>query len=147
MKDASRIPSAPGLLCWIFFFAAVAGFSPSGAATAQEAAEPVPIVEKAVACETIRELQPVNPAIAFSIEYGKVTCYSRFTQTSGVSFIRHLWYRRDELVTEKRLLVKPPHWLASSSIQLRGSDIGPWRIEIIDPQDRELALLRFSVTR
>ena len=58
----------------------------------------------------------------------------------------HKWYRRGELITTKRLTLKPPRWSTYSSIQLREADKGPWRVEIWDDYNHLLDTLRFSVT-
>ena len=104
------------------------------------------ILMEAVVCEDVRELRPVNPAIVFPIGTGSIACFTRFDVLSGETFIRHRWYRRDELVTEQQLVLKSPQWSTFSRIQLREFDKGPWRIEIVDSDNRVLTILRFSVT-
>ncbi len=101
---------------------------------------------QAVVCETIRDLQPVNAGITFSIEHGKIMCFTRFAAITSETFILHRWYRRDELVSEKKLVLKPPQWSTYSSIQLRESDKGPWHVSIVDAKDQTITILRFSVT-
>jgi len=103
-------------------------------------------IEKAVICEAVQNLKPVHPAIAFSIKIGKVLCYTEFSEISQETFVFHRWYRRDELVTEKKLVLKPPQWSTYSSIQLRESDKGPWRVNIVNVHDQTMKILRFSVT-
>lgn len=104
------------------------------------------ILKEAVVCEVVRDFRPVNPAITFSIEKGSITCFTRFAFISSETFISHRWYRKDKLVTEQQLVVKPPQWSTYSSIQLREFDKGPWRVDIVDPNNRVLTILRFSVT-
>jgi len=103
-------------------------------------------IKQAVICEAIQDLEPVNPAIAFSIKIGKVLCYTEFSEISQETFVFHRWYRRDEMVTEKKLVLKPPQWSTYSSIQLRESDKGPWRVNIVNAHDQTMKILRFSVT-
>jgi len=61
-------------------------------------------------------------------------------------FIHHRWFRREKLATQKKLVLKPPSWSTFSSIQLRAGDKGPWRLEIIGPEDNVFHVLRFSIT-
>ncbi len=100
---------------------------------------------RAVMCETITGVEPKFIAAAFSINAGKISCYSSFDGITETTFVDHRWYRRDELVTSKRLTIKPPNWSTYSSIQLREADKGPWRVEIRDAQDKIIKIVRFSV--
>jgi len=104
------------------------------------------VLKRAVTCESVHELSPVNTAITFSITNGQVVCYTEFIDISEETFVFHRWYRYDTLVTEKKLLLKPPRWSTYSSIQLRESDKGPWRITIVGADGQILEILRFSVT-
>ena len=101
---------------------------------------------KAVMCETIQEYAPVNPAVIFSIERGRVSCFTDFGPVPRKTHIHHKWYRKDDLITVKRLTINPPRWSSFTSVQLRDADIGPWRVEITDANDALLRTLRFSIT-
>lgn len=101
---------------------------------------------RAVMCEGIKDYEPVNPAIVFSIDRGRVSCFTAFDRIPKQTYIFHKWYRRDSQVTVKRLTINPPSWSSFTSVQLRDADIGPWRVEIIDDTDTLLHTLRFSIT-
>lgn len=103
-------------------------------------------LDEAVICEAIAGFRPVNPGVAFSVSAGRVICYSRFSGIEGDTSVMHKWYRRDEIVTTKILMLKSPRWATYSSIQLRESDRGPWRVEIVDADHRVIKVLWFSVT-
>jgi len=100
----------------------------------------------ATICERVSGVSPVRPAIVFSIDLGRVSCFTLFDPVPEKGTILHKWYFRDKLVTAKRLTLKPPRWATYTSIQLRQADIGPWRVEIIDPSGRLMKTLRFSIT-
>jgi len=104
------------------------------------------ILVRAVMCEYIEEYEPRNSAVVFSINVGKISCFTSFDGIKTTTATLHRWYRRDELVTAKRLTLKPPSWSTYSSIQLREADKGPWRVEILDDHNKLLQTLRFSVT-
>jgi len=108
-------------------------------------AEPIRLV-RAVMCESIKEYEPVHPAVVFSIERGRVSCFTAFDRISEKTYIYHSWYRRYSLITVKRLTINPPKWSSFTSVQLRDADIGPWRVEITDESKRLLYTLRFSIT-
>jgi len=95
--------------------------------------------------EGIRGLSPKNTAIIFSIEIGKVSCFTSFDPVPKEMNIYQKWYHKDTLSTKKRLLLKPPRWSTYSTIQLREADKGPWRVEITDNKGTILKVLRFSI--
>jgi hypothetical protein len=101
---------------------------------------------RAVMCETIQEYAPAQPAVVFSIKLGRVSCFTEFDPVPKQTFINHKWYRRDNLITEKRLTLNPPRWASFTSVQLRDADKGPWRIEVTDENDNLMHTLRFSIT-
>ena len=100
---------------------------------------------QAVMCESIDAFEPKNISVAFPVDTGRVSCFTSFADLSETVYIEHRWYRRDELITTKRLTLKPPSWSTYSSIQLREADKGPWRVEIRGADDRLIKVLRFSV--
>lgn len=105
-----------------------------------------PTLARAVMCESIVDYEPSNAAVVFSVSSGRISCYTSFRNVPSATFTVHRWYRRDVLVTTKRLTLKSPSWSTYSSIQLREADKGPWRVEIFDHEERLLKTLRFSVT-
>ncbi len=103
-------------------------------------------LSQAVMCEGIKDYEPVNKAVVFSMEIGKIYCFTSFDHIPKKTVIYHNWYRSDKLVTTKRLSLQPPKWSTFSSIQLREADIGPWRLEIKDQAKKVLRIVKFSVT-
>ena len=101
---------------------------------------------KAVMCESIQEYAPINPAVVFSIELGRISCYTEFDPVPHKTTVHHKWYRKDRLITVKPLTINPPRWASFTSVQLRDADIGPWRVEITDENDSLMRTLRFSIT-
>ncbi len=105
-----------------------------------------PHLARAVMCESLADYVPHRVAVVFSIEVGRIFCFTEFDSVPAKTFVYHKWFRRDQLVTTKRLTLKPPRWSSYSSIQLREADKGPWRVEITDRKGALLHVLRFSVT-
>ena len=103
-------------------------------------------MDRAVMCEEVKDLTPQNPAVVFSIKIGKVSCFTSFDPVPEKTFVYHKWFHRDDLSTTKRLTLQPPRWGTYSSIQLRETDKGPWRVEISDQKGHLLRILRFSIT-
>lgn len=108
--------------------------------------EVAPELIKAVMCESIEGISPVNEAIVFSVELGRVLCFTEFDPVPQQTVIYHRWYYRGVLISQKKLTIKPPRWASFSSMQLRDTDIGPWQVEITDADGNILHTLRFSIT-
>ncbi|RJQ66534.1 MAG: DUF2914 domain-containing protein [Desulfobacteraceae bacterium] len=121
---------------------AVSGHAAENSSDAERAFKLV----RAVMCESIDGFEPKFVSVAFSINAGKISCYTSFEGIADTTFVEHKWYLRDELVTSKRLTLKTPRWATYSSIQLREDDKGPWRVEIWDARNQMIQTLRFSVT-
>jgi hypothetical protein len=121
------------------------------AATPQEPAPPKAeaaqklSLKQAVMCERVENLTPVGPGLVFSVSAGQVCCYTSFDPVPQHTVIYHRWFRRDELSTQTRLRMYPAKWSTYSVIQLRETDKGPWRVEIIDQNGRVFDVLRFSI--
>jgi len=137
-----------GLPYLVLLAVGVVGLAASGVQAAEDqpetAAKSMTLV-RAVMCEFIEEFAPKNAAIAFSIDVGKISCFTSFNEIKTSTYTLHRWFRRDELVTTKRLTLKPPSWSTYSSIQLREEDKGPWRVEIFNDRNQLVKTLRFSV--
>jgi hypothetical protein len=103
-------------------------------------------IDRVIMCEEIKDFTPQNPAVVFSIKIGKVSCFTSFDPVPEKTFIYHKWFHRDDLSTTKRLTLQPPRWGTYSTIQLRETDKGPWRVEISDQNGNILRILRFSIT-
>lgn len=101
---------------------------------------------RSVICEGITSFAPFNPAVVFSINLGRVSCFTEFDPVLEETTIHHKWYFRDRLTTRKKLTLKPPRWATFSSVQLRQEDKGPWRVEIVDNRERLVDVVRFSIT-
>ena len=104
-------------------------------------------LEQATMCEAIESYKPKVPAVVFSVSIGRVSCFTAFDPVPKKTEILHQWYFRDQLVTSKRLHLRPPKWATVSSIQPRQADIGPWRVDIIDAEGTVMHTLRFSIVQ
>jgi hypothetical protein len=103
-------------------------------------------LSEAVMCEEIFSNAPKNPTVIFSVSKEKAVSYTLFDPVPQKTVIYHNWYHRDVPSAKIRLELKPPRWSTYSSIQLRETDIGPWRVEITDENGNIFGVLRFSVT-
>jgi len=139
MKDTIRE------FAWVFFLAVVVASPKVLWGQDAKPSDKLTLV-RAVMCESIQEYAPANPAVVFSIELGRVSCFTEFDPVPEKTYIQHKWYQNDRLITEKRLTINPPRWSSFTSVQLRESDKGPWRVEVTDENDKLMRTLRFSIT-
>jgi hypothetical protein len=119
--------------------------APAHARDAQSSGGDVLVLSEAVMCEEIRNFVPQGTGIVFSVNRGRVFCFTRFASVARETVIYHNWYHRDRLITTRKLVVQPPVWSSYSSIQLREADRGPWRVEVCLVDGSALQTLRFSV--
>ncbi len=105
-----------------------------------------PKLVRAVMCESIQKFAPVNEAVVFSIDLGRVSCFTEFDPVQKQTVIYHKWYHKGSQVTVKQFTVNPPRWSSFSSMQLRDADKGPWQVDVVDKNDKILHTLRFSIT-
>ena len=105
-----------------------------------------PALDDAVMCEKIKDFTPKNRGVVFSIKIGEVSCFTSFDLVSKETFIYHKWFHKDKPSTKKRLTLQPPRWATYSSIQLRETDKGPWRVEITDQKGNIFHTVRFTIT-
>ena len=101
---------------------------------------------QALMCEEVVDNAPRNPTVVFSASREKAVCFSLFDPVPQKSVIYHNWFHRDVPSARIQLVIIPPRWSTRSSIQLRRTDIGPWRVEITDENGKVFGVLRFSVT-
>ena len=101
---------------------------------------------KAIMCEGIEDLAPIDEAIVFSVALGKVICFTTFDPVPEKTAVYHHWFKRDQPDKKVKLILKPPKWSSFSQVEIRNSDVGPWRVEIVDGDGKIFGILRFSVT-
>lgn len=103
-------------------------------------------LDDAVMCEDIKDRKPVNKTIIFSVAVPRAISFTSFSEVPEKVVIFHNWYKYDKLVARVRLRLQPPRWTTYSSIPLKETDKGPWRVEVIDQKGALLRVLRFSIT-
>ncbi len=101
---------------------------------------------RAVMCEEIVANTPLKQTIVFSVVKERAVCFTAFETVPEKTFIYHNWFYRDMPSARIRLGLRPPSWSTYSSIQIRKTDIGPWRVEVTDEAGNILHVLRFSIT-
>ncbi len=134
------------------FFCSILALLPAAPGAQEQQSAPIPdtaqklSLKQALMCERVENLVPIGPGITFSVSSGQVCCFTSFDPVPQATVIYHRWFRRDELSTQTRLRLYPSKWSTYSVIQLRETDKGPWRVEIIDQNGHVFDVIRFSIT-
>ena len=97
-------------------------------------------------CEGLKDLEPENKTIIFSVALENVICFTAFDPVPEKTVVFHNWFKRDQPERNLKLTLKPPKWSSFSKIHIRNMDTGPWRVEITDSEGKIFKTLRFSVT-
>jgi hypothetical protein len=133
------------VFCLIGWMSGVIAAQETVVPPAQEKEKGLTLVEADI-CEKMDGATPVNGAVVFSSSLDKIYCFTSFDPVPREMDIYQEWYRKDKLRAKVKLTLKPPRWSTFSSMRIRKSDAGPWRVDITDGAGRVLRTLRFSVT-
>ena len=139
-----------------FLLLAYLALNSSSKPCAQDLEETTPVAPpqeltlvRAVICEAIRGIEPLNEAVVFSIKRGEVYCFLDFDPVPEETRVRVSWFFKDERRRRVELPLKPavPYSRLATydPIQLRDADKGPWRVEVKDAEGNILKTLRFSI--
>ena len=134
------------LSCGILVFLPRTGPAQQDEASTPGEAPKTLTLSQAVMCEDIFANAPRNQTVVFSVALEKAVCFTAFDNVSEKIFIYHNWFYKDIPSARIRLALQPPRWSTFSSIQIRKTDIGPWRVEVTDENGQVLHVLRFSIT-
>ena len=134
------------LLCGISVFLFQAGSAQQDEPLTPSESPAVLNLSQAVMCEDIIDNMPRNQTVVFSVAREKAVCFTLFDKVSAKTFVYHNWFYKDIPSARIRLALQPPRWSTFSSIQIRRTDVGPWRVEIADSKGQILHVLRFSIT-
>ena len=76
---------------------------------------------------------------AFTIDQGRVYCWTVVTGAGAGDTIYHTWYKGESLVQKVALGVRGARWRTYSYKTLGEGLAGAWRVEVTDRGDRMLA--------
>ena len=134
------------LVCAGGFFLSADIFAQTAEEETKETSAAKLTLGRAVMCEEIFAKAPRNQTVVFSVAKERAVCFTAFETVPEKMFIYHNWFYRAVPSARIRLVLRPPRWSTYSSVQIRKTDVGPWRVEITDAQGNILHVLRFSIT-
>jgi len=104
-------------------------------------------VAATVMCKNVTDREPVDAGTSFSVDVGKLYCFSKITEIQNSSNIVHVWYFGDTERARVSLNVNPPAWRTYSSKTIQAHEIGAWRVEIHDASGNLLETVHFETTQ
>jgi hypothetical protein len=87
-------------------------------------------VEEMVFCAAMKDRVPVGVADTFPADIYRVFCFTRIAGAKDTMSIKHVWYRSDTLIAERRLPVRSSPWRTWSAQVMREEWQGEWRVEV-----------------
>jgi type II secretory pathway predicted ATPase ExeA len=103
-------------------------------------------VREAVICKQVVNRKPVGIGNRFHSTIQNLHCFTRVTLTKAPpAKITHVWYFRDQEMSRVTLQVKSYDWRTNSSKTILSGEAGPWHVDILDPEGRVLATLKFEI--
>lgn len=100
-------------------------------------------VEEMVFCAAVRNRVPVGVADTFPADVYRVFCFTRVAGSRDTMSVKHLWYRADTLVAERRLPVRSSPWRTWSVQVMREEWRGQWRVDVRTAQGALVASKKF----
>lgn len=124
---------AAGILgVWLLAPSALVGIETSQAGAGVDAAQSKAElkVDEMVFCAAVKDRVPVGVADTFPADVYRVFCFTRIVGATDTMSVKHVWYRGDTLVAERRLPVRSSPWRTWSAQVMREEWRGEWRVEV-----------------
>lgn len=101
-------------------------------------------VINAVLAKNVVEREPVDIVQSYDVSDDEGWCFARIYNSEGLLTITFKWYHEDSIYIQVDAKIgESKSWRTYSNVQLKE---GPWRIEIIGPDNSVLKEIRFNVS-
>lgn len=102
-------------------------------------------VADAVITTAVIDREPVDEVEAFPIQNGKLFCFTRITGAAEQTFVYHLWYHGETLMSRVELPVKSPDWRTWSVKSFLEDQPGEWHVDILDVSGNLMRQINFQL--
>jgi len=102
-------------------------------------------VADAVITTAVIDREPVDEVGAFPIQNGKLFCFSRITGAAEPTFVYHLWYHGETLMSRVELPVNSPDWRTWSAKKFLEDQPGEWHVDILDVSGNLMRQVNFQL--
>jgi hypothetical protein len=110
----------------------------------REVNDQLEVVESAV-CLDVVDRECVGRNNVFPAQVGKVYCLTRLYGARADTEITHVWFFGDMERARVQLAIRSVNFRTYSSKIIRPMEIGDWRVEVVDAQNRILKIIEFRV--
>ena len=98
-------------------------------------------------CRGVYKRNPIKPGFTFSNNVDSIFCYTKISNKGPKQEIKHLWYYENKLITAVTYNIKTSYNYRSwSKKSILPSQIGEWRVDIIDDEENLLGSRKFQIS-
>ena len=98
-------------------------------------------------CRGVYKRNPIKPGFTFSNNVDSIFCYTKISNKGPKQEIKHLWYYENKLITAVTYNIKTSYNYRSwSRKSILPSQIGEWRVDIIDDKENVLGSRKFQIS-
>ena len=103
-------------------------------------------VNEIMICRGVYKRNPIKPGFEFANNVDSLFCYTKISNKGSKQEIKHLWYYENKLITSVTYNIKTSYNYRSwSKKTILPSQIGKWRVDIIDNKERILGSRKFEI--
>jgi hypothetical protein len=102
-------------------------------------------VEYGAVCEDVVNRDVVAASTSFPSSIERLYCFTKITGAKEPTNINHIWYYGETERARVVLAVKSSSWRTYSSKLIQSSEVGMWRVDVIDSDGRVLESYRFDI--
>jgi hypothetical protein len=99
-------------------------------------------------CTGVVNHDAVGTGEVFDREVGKLFCFTRVVGPyleEKKTYVQHVWYYKNTERARVTLPVKSSNWGTYSSKNIQTSEIGDWRVEVLDSQGEAIQVFQFFI--
>ena len=98
-------------------------------------------------CRGVYKRNPIKPGFTFSNNVDSLFCYTKISNKGPKQEIKHLWYYENKLITTVTYNIKTSfNYRSWSKKTILPSQIGEWRVDIIDDKENVLGSRKFKIS-
>ena len=98
-------------------------------------------------CRGVYKRNPIKPGFNFTNSVDSLFCYTKISNNGPKQEIKHAWYYQDKLITSVVYNIKTSYNYRSwSKKNISPSQIGIWRVDIIDSKESILGSREFEIS-
>ena len=105
------------------------------------------VLKEIMICRGVYKRNPIKPGFNFTNNVDSLFCYTKISNSGSKQEIKHLWYFKEKLITSVVYNIKTSYNYRSwSKKTILPSQIGQWRVDIVDIEDKILGSRKFEIS-